>query len=317
MNKNLEIEYKLIARSPILNPIPKDGNYIIPASSIKGAIRQVFNRLNSKTNNRISEDKVFGGRQNDGNFYSSSFYVSDLVCQGVEKNIVIQNLCFAKIKRNKPDIESITHQSALATGSEFLGKIIFNEEPTGFERSVVLSSLLDFQNIGMRNSLGYGSCDIQILNQTNTIVFFSYSWEDTSHMDWVRKLAMKLMANGLDVLLDQLSPSFNVNAPQNEINEWMKQCIQNSDKILAIFTPVYKKKADLGLGGVGYEYMHLQSENELISQKLQRYIGVLRKGNLIESVPIEWKNKPIIEMSRIKEENTFLNELNQVMRAFK
>ena len=42
INQNYEIEYKIIAQTPILNPIIKDGNYIIPASSLKGGVRHVF-----------------------------------------------------------------------------------------------------------------------------------------------------------------------------------------------------------------------------------------------------------------------------------
>ena len=37
----------------------------------------------------------------------------------------------------------------------------------------------------------------------NPSCFFSYSWENKEHKDWVRVLATKLRDNGIDVTLDK------------------------------------------------------------------------------------------------------------------
>ena len=82
MNYIYEIEYKLTAKSPILNPACNDGKFIIYCSSINGAIRSVYRRLNSKNADLVTaldEEGIFGDEK-DGIFHSSSFYVTDAIC---------------------------------------------------------------------------------------------------------------------------------------------------------------------------------------------------------------------------------------------
>jgi len=79
-------------------------------------------------------------------------------------------------------------------------------------------------------------------------VFISYSWEDEAHKEWVRSLADSLLANGIDAILDQYDLSLGDRLPQ-----FMEQSIANSDYVLIICTPTYKKKSDTRNGGVGYE----------------------------------------------------------------
>lgn len=307
MMKNLyTIEYKLTARSPIQNAKVIDDNYIIHGSSLIGAIRQSFIRLNSKSETIISEDLIFGGAT-DGQFHDSSLTVYDAISPNDIKMVEMHKY---NISNHETEIIHL-----IPKGTEFYGRIVFNEIPNGFERSVVLSSLLDMPNIGAKGNLGWGQCDIKILNRSNTIVFISYSWEESSHMDWVRHLAMKLIKNGIDIVLDQLSPSFDMKAPQKEINNWMKQSMANSDKILAVLTPLYRQKANYGIGGVGYEYLHLRSEKELISEKLNRYIGILRKGSIIDSTPSDWSDRPVFKMLGKQVTNNQIINVIQALNA--
>ena len=126
-------------------------------------------------------------------------------------------------------------------------------------------------------------------------------------------LSKRLISGGVDIILDRLCPEFDEKAPQNEIDQWMTQAIKNSDKVIAILTQKYKQKAEENVGGVGYEYSQLLSERGKISPRLERYIGVLRRGNMQSSVPLSLKRNPIIDMSV---ENKNEQNMSMLLKAF-
>ena len=79
-------------------------------------------------------------------------------------------------------------------------------------------------------------------------VFISYAWENQNHKMWVKNLATELRQDGIETILDQWET-----APGDQLTEFMERCVRESDFILIICTPIYKKKSDKRLGGVGYE----------------------------------------------------------------
>lgn len=114
----------------------------------------------------------------------------------------------------------------------------------------------------------------------NPIVFISYSWDDEDHKNWILKLAKRLSENGVEVILDrwELKPGSNV-------LYFMDQAIPKADKVLIIFTPNYKLKAEKRQGGVGYEYSIL---NMALYKKIadnEKFIPVLKSGSFDESIP--------------------------------
>lgn len=112
------------------------------------------------------------------------------------------------------------------------------------------------------------------------VVFISYSWDDEAHKSWVLGLANKLTNDGLDVKIDRHSMRLGSNAPYT-----MEQSIEQADKVLIIFTPGYKAKADQRKGGVGYEYTIMNAalyNNQTINKKI---IPVLRIGTKEQSIP--------------------------------
>lgn len=112
------------------------------------------------------------------------------------------------------------------------------------------------------------------------IVFISYSWDDEEHKIWVINLANKLSKDGLDVKIDRQIMRLGTSA-----NYTMEQSIEQADKVLVIFTPGYKTKADDRKGGVGYEYAILNMKlynNQTVNDKI---IPVLRRGNKDTSIP--------------------------------
>lgn len=118
-------------------------------------------------------------------------------------------------------------------------------------------------------------------NDKTTKVFLSYSWDDKSTIDWVKKLSKNLSSvKSIQTILDEKDLS------QGEsLFRFMERSIMNSDYIIIVCTPSYKEKADKNIGGVGYE-------NSIISSSFfdensrKKCIPVLAKGTWAESAPL-------------------------------
>ncbi|RZK03278.1 MAG: TIR domain-containing protein, partial [Flavobacterium sp.] len=133
------------------------------------------------------------------------------------------------------------------------------------ERKIVLDKILkivepyDKERVDEINSLLYGlslkkNIETEIA-QKKLIVFISYSWDDESHKSWVLNLANKLINDEIEVKIDR--HMMRLGSP---MTFKMEQAIEQADKVLIIFTPNYKLKADNRKGGVGYEYSILNSK---------------------------------------------------------
>lgn len=118
-----------------------------------------------------------------------------------------------------------------------------------------------------------------MVNAVHPKVFISYSWEDESHKLWVKELADKLLADGIDATVDQYDLSLGDRLPQ-----FMGQSISGADYVLIICTPTYKEKSDARKGGVGYEG-HIISAELLSCGNERKFIPVIRKGTIAQSLP--------------------------------
>lgn len=120
----------------------------------------------------------------------------------------------------------------------------------------------------------------EVLPIGTPVVFISYSWDNPQHEKWVLKLAGLLRTNGVDVILDK----YDLKAGKNLLH-FMEQAIKRADKVLIIFTPNYKLKADKRTGGVGYEYsiMNVGLYKDQINN--DKIIPVLREGSQADSIP--------------------------------
>lgn len=118
------------------------------------------------------------------------------------------------------------------------------------------------------------------LSSGTPVVFISYSWDNPEHEKWVLNLAELLLENGVEVILDK----YDLKAGKNLLH-FMEQAIERADKVLIIFTPNYKLKADKRTGGVGYEYsiMNVRLYND--QTKNDKIIPVLRQGSRTDSIP--------------------------------
>ena len=66
---------------------------------------------------------------------------------------------------------------------------------------------------------------------------------------------------------------------------FVETSIDKANRIIIVYTPNYKLKADKRTGGVGYEYSIMNAElfkNQTANEKI---IPVLRNGNIEESFP--------------------------------
>lgn len=109
-------------------------------------------------------------------------------------------------------------------------------------------------------------------------VFISYAWEDDIKT-WVRALAKRLRKDGVETVLDQWETDYG-----DQLPEFMEKAVRESDFVILICTPKYKKKSDERQGGVGYEG-HIITAEIFENNNHRKFIPVLRKGNWIFSAP--------------------------------
>ena len=110
-------------------------------------------------------------------------------------------------------------------------------------------------------------------------VFVSYSHDSDQHKDWVLALATRLVANGVDVVLDQWDLTLGSDLPR-----FMEQGLTEALRVLAICTELYVSKANAGKGGVGFEKMILTARL-MENVTSDRIIPVIRANALVASVP--------------------------------
>lgn len=115
-------------------------------------------------------------------------------------------------------------------------------------------------------------------------VFISYSYDSEEHKAWVKSLAEKLRAHGVETVLDQWDLELGDNIPY-----FIEKAIKETDYTIIVCTPNYKKKSENREGGVGYEtYIITNSIFNDLSENIKnsRFIPVLREGRWTESAPI-------------------------------
>jgi hypothetical protein len=117
------------------------------------------------------------------------------------------------------------------------------------------------------------------MSSTPPKVFVSYSHDTEPHKDWVLALATRLVANGVEVVLDQWDLTLGSDLPR-----FMETGLTAAQRVLAVCTEPYVTKANAGRGGVGYEKMILTSQ---LMQDIStdRIIPVIRNNALVPPVP--------------------------------
>ena len=117
-------------------------------------------------------------------------------------------------------------------------------------------------------------------------VFISYSHDSDEHRDFVRGLADRLRAEGVESWIDQYVPGF----PAQGWQRWMESEIEQADFVLLVCTPLYHQrfKGEDREGGRGVNF-----EGVVISQLLYdnfqqntKFLPVLPESGHFEDVPV-------------------------------
>jgi hypothetical protein len=110
-------------------------------------------------------------------------------------------------------------------------------------------------------------------------VFLSYSWEGDDHKAWVKGLAERLQADGIQVIFDR----WHLKLGQDKLH-FMESAVADSDYVAIICTEEYANRANQREGGVGWESMIITSEiaEHILTDK---FIPILRKGTFKTSLP--------------------------------
>jgi hypothetical protein len=109
-------------------------------------------------------------------------------------------------------------------------------------------------------------------------VFISYAWEEDLK-GWVIEFAKRLRADGVNAILDQWEAK-----PGDPLPEFMEKSLRESDFVVFICTPTYKRKSDRRKGGVGYEGNIITSE-VFLKHNHRKYIPLLQKGKWKTAAP--------------------------------
>ena len=120
-------------------------------------------------------------------------------------------------------------------------------------------------------------------------VFVSYSHDSEPHQDWVLTLATRLVANGVDVVLDQWDLRLGSDLPH-----FMEQGLSAAHRVLTVCTESYVAKANAGHGGVGYEKMILTAQL-MLDVTSDRIVPVIRANSLAQPVPTFLSSRMFID----------------------
>jgi predicted transcriptional regulator len=137
-------------------------------------------------------------------------------------------------------------------------------------------------------------------------VFISYSHDSQEHKKWVLDLATRLRNTGIDAILDQWELT-----PGADIPHFMETQLASANYILMICTDEYVKKANLGVGGVGYEKMMITAE-VMKSIESTKVIPII-KQNGTRNVPTFLQSKYSINLSN---NDSFEFNYDELIRKF-
>lgn len=160
------------------------------------------------------------------------------------------------------------------TRIDFVYRILEMVEPFEKEKAKLIDSLIRGEKPTIEKQKK------ETNNEEVETVFISYSWDSEDHKKWVLELANRLVEEGVNVILDRYELR-----PGKSLPHFVETSIKKADRIVIIFTPNYKLKAEKRAGGVGYEYSIMNSELYKNQTNNERIIPVLRDGNSTDSIP--------------------------------
>ncbi|PYS92132.1 MAG: hypothetical protein DMF64_10110 [Acidobacteria bacterium] len=120
--------------------------------------------------------------------------------------------------------------------------------------------------------------------------FISYARGDDAQQKWIKELAKRLRADGVDVTLDQWHL-----VPGDHLPLFMECGVRDNDFVIIVCTPQYKAKSEARSGGVGYEGTIITAE-VAEKQNHRKFIPVLRFGEWSTAAPSWLRGKLYIDL---------------------
>ena len=138
-----------------------------------------------------------------------------------------------------------------------------------------------------RDVIGAGSNRAKVpAKPKNPRVLISYAQANKNNALWVRSLAEKLRAHGVNARLDAFHLRAGADLPQ-----WMTNEIIQADKVVLVCDRNYMEKADFRKGGVGWETMIIQGDMLAQGDSKTKYIAIAREDKVNQALPIYMRSK--------------------------
>lgn len=258
---------------------------------------EVYNRLFELINQKENSETYFSGPRFITAVQESVAYFPDY-----GQYITLRNES-GKSTSRKIFYYDILMEQPEAVRMKIIQRILNQVRRKEPEKTAAIEMLLGLQ-IAKDNLIHQTKAEIP--PEGTPVVFISYSWDDKEHSAWILQLAEVLADNGVEVILDQYDLKAGKNLPH-----FMEEAIRRADKVIIVFTPNYKLKAEGRKGGVGFEYSIMNMELYNNQTGNEKFIPVLRRGNQEESIPVFMQN--FIHLDMLNDEN-FENSCTDLLR---
>lgn len=96
---------------------------------------------------------------------------------------------------------------------------------------------------------------MELIDETPSKVFISYSHDSDEHKNWIIQLATRLCSNGVHIIFDAWNTKLG-----SDLASFMEQGLTKSQRIICVCSEKYVIKANEGKGGAGYEKSIITSE---------------------------------------------------------
>jgi len=197
------------------------------------------------------------------------------------------------IAMRKQLIKASVSEQQILTGIETLREAINKTPMKEFAESAAKVEITPANNYSSQ----------QTIEMKHPIVFISYSWDGKEHEDWVLKLAKDLCSDyGIEVVLDKWELRLGKLLP-----DFMAHAVTDSDRVICVMTPNYKKKSDGLTGGVGLEYSIISAEIQK-DVKTDKFIPLFRSG---EDAPTFLAGRDYIDM---RDDTKYLEKIEDLAR---
>jgi len=232
-------------------------------------------------------------RKDKGLLTSRSAYFKDLInCLSIENRIKL----YANIQIN---IENSINSTDDEDDDIFM---LYDWDAHGLKNTQT-------QPEDIQNDVPKAKEKIELVTQTDEsvpTVFISYSWDNEEHQNWVIHLATKLCENGINAILDV----WDLGPLGKPLPHFMEKSISQSQRVICIMTPNYKKKTESTTGGVGYEYSIISAEIFVNGANTSKFIPLFRNGTDSDAIPTALIGRKYVDMRQDSQfDAKFVHEL--------